>query len=301
MTSVATSHTLWSMSQSLAVPTINDAGLFTRAQALTDGFTDKDLRHPDFRRVIHGVYALSEISPSHLLKCRAASMVLPVDAVLIGRSAAVAHGVPLAHAGEPVEVIGKRRYRHQGIYPRDLKTQSDEHTPWSGIRLATPVRTAFDLLARNPMQHAVAYCDALIHDGLVTIAEIANFIALNHYYGIRRARATFPLLDGRAESIPESVLRLVLVQDGLTPVPQFEVFDIHGFVARVDLGFPEAKVAVEYDGAWHSDPEQSRRDRVRRQRLRACGWRVIVVIAHRLANDRKGILADVWTALTQPD
>lgn len=292
--------TLGSMPRLLPTPTINDAGLFTRAQALADGLSDKDLCRPEFRRVIHGVYVLSEIEPSHTLKCEAASMVLPRDAVLIGRSAATVQGVPLAHAGELVEVIGNRRSRHQGVYPRDLENQPDEHVPWNGIRLATPARAAFDLLARNPTQRGVAYCDALIHNELVTVADIGKFISRHRYHGVRRAETSLLLLDGRAESVPESVLRIVLIKDGLTPVPQLEVFDAHGFVARVDLGFAREKVAVEYDGAWHADPERTRRDRSRRQRLSNCGWRVIVVTAHRLANDRKGVLDEVWTALTQP-
>lgn len=224
-------------------------------------------------------------------------MVLPADAVLTGRSAAVVHGVPLAHAGDLVEVVGRRRYRHQGVYPRDLTMHPAEYVVWNGIRLATPTRTAFDLLARNPTQRGVAYCDALIHNGLVGRTDIARFVNGHSYHGVKRARRSLLLLDGRAESIPESVLRVVLVQDGLHPTPQLEVFDGSGFVARVDLAFPREMVVVEYDGAWHGEPEQRPHDRARRERLQSSGWRVIVVTAHRLANDRKGILAEVRAAL----
>ncbi|GAB2758364.1 hypothetical protein GCM10027174_38290 [Salinifilum aidingensis] len=276
---------------------MNESGLFTRAEALAAGYTDHDLRDPKYRRVIHGVYALREVPPSHALTCRAASMVLPPGAVFISRSAATLHGVELAHAGENVEVLGGRRYRHQGVYPRDLQTAPDEHEPWYAMRLATPVRAAFDLLARFPLERAVAYTDALVHNRVVRVDEIARFIAERRYYGVRYAERAFPCLDGRAESIPESVLRLVLVREGFAPVPQHPVFVGGEFLARLDLAFPKRKVAVEYDGMWHSDVVQARHDRERRARLAVYGWTVIVVNGHRLATDRKGIIAEVRHAL----
>ncbi len=281
----------------LPPPKVNESGLFTRSEALAAGYTDQDLRDPKYRRVIHGVYALSDVPSSHALTCRAASMVLPSSAVFIGRSAATLHGVELSHAGENVEVIGKRRYRHQGVYPRDLQIAPDEYEQWYDVRLATPPRAAFDLLARFPLERAVAYSDALVHNRVVQVGEVARFVAERRYHGVRHAERAFPYLDGRAESIPESVLRIVLIQGGLAPVPQHQVFAGGEFLARLDLAFPKRKVAVEYDGMWHTDVAQERRDRERRARLAVYGWSVIVVNAHRLATDRKGIIADVRCAL----
>jgi hypothetical protein len=75
--------------------------------------------------------------------------------------------------------------------------------------------------------------------------------------GTRRARRGVGLADGRAESPPESSLRVLPRLAGLTPGPQYVVRDAEGrFVARVDLAFPEQRVAVEYDGAWHGRPGQ---------------------------------------------
>ena len=47
------------------------------------------------------------------------------------------------------------------------------------------------------------------------------------------------------------------------------------FVARVDLAWPEAKLAVEYDGAHHFEDGQIARDDARIARLRDAGWHVI--------------------------
>lgn len=55
-----------------------------------------------------------------------------------------------------------------------------------------------------------------------------------------------------------------------------------GFVARVDLAFVAQHIAVEYEGSWHWEPGQLRRDRQRLDRLTAAGWRVIHVTAQDL-------------------
>ena len=66
-----------------------------------------------------------------------------------------------------------------------------------------------------------------------------------------------------------------------TPAPQtqVEVFDDYGHtVARLDMAWPEYRVAVEYDGAQHwTDARQRRRDIERLADLEALGWIVIRV------------------------
>jgi len=68
-------------------------------------------------------------------------------------------------------------------------------------------------------------------------------------------------------------------------VPQYVVRHRGRFVARVDLGDPRAKLALEYDGLWHWDPGQLGRDRRRLNALTATGWRSVPATAadpHRL-------------------
>ena len=49
-------------------------------------------------------------------------------------------------------------------------------------------------------------------------------------------------------------------------------------MAEVDFGFPEYKLAVEYDGAWHGGRGMTL-DRARMNRLLPAGWRVLFVTA----------------------
>lgn len=57
------------------------------------------------------------------------------------------------------------------------------------------------------------------------------------------------------------------------------------------------KVAVEYDGRWHGEPEQIVHDRDRRGRLTAEGWLFVIVDAEQLAIDYGGILE--WISAAQ--
>ncbi|MDB5733278.1 MAG: hypothetical protein JWQ03_3173, partial [Variovorax sp.] len=98
--------------------------------------------------------------------------------------------------------------------------------------------------------------------------------------GSRRARAACALADGLAESPQETRLRLLLGRSGLPmPIAQCRVLHEGRFVARVDFGWRDRRLALEYDGLWHGEPGQFARDRERLNRLREAGWRVAFVTA----------------------
>ncbi|MDR7302502.1 DUF559 domain-containing protein [Haloactinomyces albus] len=278
----------------------SNIALFTRADALAAGLSDRDLRTSIYQRVIHGVYTSAEHPLTHELKCRAAAMTLPNEAIITARSAATLHGVPLAGRHDDVEVLvsgHKYMNRRSGLRCWARMSREDEHVEWQGIQVASPYRSALDLLSLYPLKLGVANCDALLHAGFIEEDRLALFLTTRNYYGMRKARAAFELLDARAESVPESVLRITLVQSGLVPTPQVEIHHGNEFVARVDLAYESEKVAVEYEGAWHGDPQQHRRDQVRLQRLRDCGWHVVIVTAERLYRDPSGVADEVRTVL----
>jgi hypothetical protein len=82
--------------------------------------------------------------------------------------------------------------------------------------------------------------------------------------GSRRSMTAFELTDGRAESRPESQLRVRLVGSGLPrPVAQLPIVLPNGLILHPDLAWEEYRVAVEYDGIWHASAAQLHRDRRR--------------------------------------
>jgi hypothetical protein len=104
-----------------------------------------------------------------------------------------------------------------------------------------------------------------------------------------------PLVDGRSESRPESLVRVACVRAGLpAPVPQFVVMADGQFLGRVDLAWPEARLIVEYEGAHHFEETQIRRDDRRYERLVAAGRRVIRLSSADLQN-----LADVVSRIAR--
>ncbi|MGI8307661.1 endonuclease domain-containing protein [Saccharopolyspora hattusasensis] len=248
------------------------------------------------------MYTISGTPLTHELKCLAAAMRLPPTAMLTGLSSATLHGAALADFSTPVDVIVPREYgmhRRQGLRCSAVRTYDFEHSPWHGIRLAGIERTAFDLLKRRSMALSIAHCDALLHANLITAEGIAKFVSGRGDDGVVLARQRIPYLDGRAESIPESVLRVELNLRGLDPVPQFEVIIRRRFVARVDLAFPAERVAVEYDGHWHADPDQFRQDEARRKRLFESGWIVIVVTNKHIQRSMEPVVESIHEALAR--
>ena len=112
--------------------------------------------------------------------------------------------------------------------------------------------------------------------------------------------AALELLDGRAESPKESELRTILHQAGLPrPEVHFVVRDSAGrFVARVDLAYPGRKIAIEYEGDYHRDRAQWRRDIARRRRLEALGWTVLQATQQDLSTPAP-FLSDLSAALAR--
>lgn len=56
-------------------------------------------------------------------------------------------------------------------------------------------------------------------------------------------------------------------------------------------------MALEYDGRWHDEPEQRRRDKARRKEMRKNGWIISVIRAEDLYDDPDGVVARVVDAL----
>ena len=80
--------------------------------------------------------------------------------------------------------------------------------------------------------------------------------------GVIQLRQLVPLVDGRAESSGESWTRIEIVDRGLpTPVPQHWVHVDGVPTYRLDLAYPHARVAIEYDGQeFHTSPADRERD-----------------------------------------
>ena len=262
--------------------------VFLGRDAVAAGWITKgQLRGPQVQRVLRGVYAPAGVPRTHELVCSAAGLLVPATAGLTGRSAATVLGVDLARADDPVEVAVPEDDHFgpvRGLWIRRVCGATFRTTPWSTWRLVDRGRLCFDLCARYELPRAVAHVDALARAGYLDIEQARAWFVRSHENDVRAVRAALALADPRAESPKESELRVVLQLAGIAAVPQHVVLDAAGaFVARVDLGIPAHRIAIEYDGVWHADRYQLERDRARLNRLREAGWSVVGVTASMLA------------------
>ncbi|MGH3999667.1 MAG: hypothetical protein ACRDTJ_19660, partial [Pseudonocardiaceae bacterium] len=113
------------------------------------------------------------------------------------------------------------------------------------------------------------------------------YLVKRHDRGVVQARRALELADPRAESRPESQVRVYLVLDGLCPEVQYRIYHCGRLIARADLAFPERRLIVEYDGVWHGAPLQIGPDRDRLNHLYAAGWDVVFITAQHLREPRR--------------
>lgn len=262
-------------------------GLFIGSHAVAEGWlTRRQLESGLYRRVLHNVYADPSIAIDHQVRARAAALLMPSEAAIGGRSAAAWYGAPYAGASETVAVMAPRGCAWDGprgvrVHTTDLRF-TEVCTTEDGVRLTNARRTAWDVARLEPTLSAVALLDGMLrdaelHGGPLTPHALADEVgARRGSWGSRRARFVLPLVDGRAMSPPESKVRAMIHMKGLPrPVPQYEVYDGGVFLGQVDLAWPEVKLIIEYEGAYHFDGLQISRDDVRYELLEAAGWRVI--------------------------
>ncbi|MGH4021574.1 MAG: endonuclease domain-containing protein [Pseudonocardiaceae bacterium] len=275
-------------------------GVFRGSEAVAAGaITAAQLRGPGVKRLFYDVYVTAGLPVTHELRCEGAALALPPAAVITGRSAATLRGASLAWPYDPVELVvpeATHLARRNGLDVRRTEITTGEWEPWCGIGLATPLRMGLDLLLDRSLPDAVADLDAVLRAGQISLPALQQLVDQRHDRGIVCARRAVQLADPRAESPPESRMRVWLVLDGLHPEPKYWVHDDRGRLARVDLAFPEHRLAVEYDGAWRSEPWALNRDRDRLNRVHAAGWDVVFVTAE-LLRDPPRMIRTVRSAL----
>jgi hypothetical protein len=214
--------------------------------------------------------------------------------VLAGYSAAALHHAACAPADAPAEVLVPRPLRaRSGLLVHHGTPPPRSVTIRGGCRVTTATRTAVDLARRLDLVDAVVAVDALARRGAFAPSAL---IEPSRPRGWRRIAEVVALADPRAESPMETRLRVGLITAGLPPpLVQHEILDEYGFVlARVDLAYDAAKLAIEYDGATHFDRRGRERDLQRDVILAGYGWQTIrltrldvtpaiVPTAHRIA------------------
>jgi len=258
--------------------------VFRGSEAVRSGrLTRHQLHSSAWRRLFPDVYACSALEVTHELRAEAVTSLLVPGAVASGRTAATLWGVELAGSEDDVECTAPGSTGAgsvTGVRVGRSRLSPEEVTRRRGVPVTTPLRTALDLARIRPLDDAVVALDRLLQPGLVFLDEVRAAAELTSGRDCRRIRTAAALADGLAESPQETRLRLLLGRSPLpVPTAQYRVRDGGRFVARVDLAWPDAKVALEYDGVWHGEVQHVGRDRRPLNRLNDAGWTVVFVTA----------------------
>lgn len=231
---------------------------------------ERALRDGDIVQVAHGKYA----SPTADEARRAAHR---LSAVVTGRSAAAAHGLPMKTQPELPEVTVPRnrkvaRERREGV---DLSWRDIPPGDVSnGVLRVGPA--VIDCARRLPFDEALAIADSALRQGLVgrtTLLRLADQVpTTGREQALRVAREA----SGKPSNPFESVLRAIALDvPGLDLQPHVLITE-GGLRVAPDLVDVERRIVVEAESfAFHGKRKALKRDCERYTALVLAGWRVI--------------------------
>ncbi len=276
--------------------------IFVATEALASGdLTRRDLKR-SCTKIHRNVYTWAGMQLTALDRAYAAWLWSGRKATLVGHSAAALLGTKWIPAELPAEIAHTRRGAPKEISIHSRGIRDDELCTVNGIQCTTAARTAYDLGRRLSKDLAVMRIDALLNATGVPLSAVGS-IASRYpgARGIRGLRAALDSADGGAESPQETRLRLLLVRSGFRrPVTQIHVAaNQWGRIPRrIDMGWPDKMVGVEYDGEHHfANPDDYAKDIERLEFLANCGWKIVRVSSRQLRYERPAIVRRVAHAL----
>lgn len=254
----------------------------------------------DIVRVGRGIYGLADADRDDCL--RALFLRLPPGAALGFQSAAAVYGFGTA-PGPTVHVVvpaGTVRPRIQSVRVHEAVVPVADAGVLDGIPCVPAARCAVDLARTVRRIDALPVLDAALRSRTCSPADLAAEV-LRHdgLRGVRQARELVPLADPRPECRQESQVRLIVIDSGLpAPEPQLWVYDDYGAPRyRLDLGYEQYRVGLEYDGMSHVERSRMCADRDRMNWLDAHGWTMRYFTDQDLYRRPSYIVAQVRSAL----
>jgi very-short-patch-repair endonuclease len=245
-----------------------------------------------------------EVPDTREVRLAGVRLILGNGAFVCGPTAAWIYGTDIQDRLDLVMWIGcqvtRRPRPRSGCTVRVLSIEDGDLRLMDGIAITTELRTVFDCGRWLPLVDAVVVADSLAHDRAFTTDELAAYIgARRGSRGIGQLDRVLDLMDPKSESPMETRLRLLIVLAGL-PRPRSQVIIKdrgNHFVARADLGYPQIRYAIEYDGAFHW--KQRRADDRRRDAMRKLGWEVLVVSSEDYYETPNNVVAKVRATLAE--
>jgi very-short-patch-repair endonuclease len=256
-------------------------GVFSRAQAISAGYSEKRIRHlltvGTWLRCTSGIYQLAGVAASFEMNAWITVLAAGPHAVLSHRTAGKLHHLD----GSPppvrfdVSVPVARRPRNvprANVHRTELPVE--DVAVCQGMPVTSLARTLVDLARTLPIETGSRVIADALRTGRVSADALHRRLSgLVRCDGIDRARRAVASADPKLESVLERELFALLRRAGLNPIAQFVVTAGGQFVARVDMALPDIRLAIEADGyATHALLPGFERDREKAALLQLAGW-----------------------------
>jgi predicted transcriptional regulator of viral defense system len=251
------------------------------------------VRRGVLRTVRRGVYTWRDVAdkassdPGQAVALEVAAVNVQTSASLVAshQSAAVMHGLSMLDSVPEGSVSVTQAGRAMGnsttrsgvhIFTADMP---DEHVmTMYGVPCTTVARTVIDLARRERFLAGVVVADDALHQMKTNRGEFQT--VLDQCAGwpqVTRARRVVEFSDHRAESVLESIGRVVMHEHRLDPPElQVELGGADGFIGRVDYYWPQHRTVAEADGKKKYDTRDEAVRQLRRDsRLREAGFEVV--------------------------
>lgn len=279
-------------------------GVFTRAQALACGLSDRQiewaLRLGRWRSVWPGVYIAASTPYSWHARVTAACLSAGEGSVASFWAAASLWGlmddppeiidVSRPHASHDEDLTGYRVHRIVTLARRDRSVLN-------GIPVTCIDRTLVDLARVSDRGRLEGWVDVALLAGLTTPKRIQNYVDSRRLQRLRGAGVLRTILQDRTRGIPESELErrmIALLRSGGVKEPERQR---RRGPYRIDLLYQEERIAIELDGRSHLIPSRYRADQRRDRTLILDGWIVLRFTWLDLIETPDDVLGDVRRAL----
>jgi very-short-patch-repair endonuclease len=268
--------------------------VISHAQAIKAGLTraavSRRVGAGRWERLLPRVYRFGGAPATGRQGMMAATLWAGHGALLSYRAAGVLHRFEGVFA-DGLEVSASRRLRSGPVLVHFAPPFTAlDRAVVDAIPVTSPTRTLIDLAGVLDLDDLELALEDALRRGLTTRARLGYRLRELEGRGRGGCGALRRLLEERqgrrhSGSAQEARLRRLLIRAGLPrPIAQHEIRIRGRLIARVDLAYPDFRIAIEYDSdRWHSGRRRRESDLERRNRITGLGWHVVHVTSAELA------------------
>lgn len=261
-------------------------GLVTREIALNSGMShheiDSRLALGRWRRIGPGVYAVAGAPDTWKQRAAATWLAGGEGAAVSHVTAAALHGLTKPPSNPQITIPpGSHQHRQLGVICRS-PLEPQDLTVIDSIRVTKPARTLVDCSMLWSEGRLSKLIDTALTTRLCCPRDIwAALDRVEHRPGrkgsgrLRRTLSVWddPIVPGSPAEV--HLLRRLIAWGFAAPITQQTIRTPSGdFIARVDVAWPDKRVALEYDGQLYHGPRHWEHDEVRHAAIVSVGWEV---------------------------